>query len=484
MPWSCVYNIEDFSGSSDQERFNLARDIAYTRGGGVIFLPAGTYIFEEDLVLKEGIVIRGASPILQDAKNDSYSPRTKLIFPQYQPVQSGTGTPNKTAFKTIRTTNPDIDRNIGLINLDINRAAVTFGNNIDESQNSNIVIYGIRQNNVATPNPYVPNLEFQSPWLRFSDLLSANIKVTAKSNVLIANNRLNDNITDSFEQDNYQIQRKNGSVEVLAEGWKVPFNYTNHYGISVNRFKNGSILFEPLATPEKEKGLFRKRIIIRNNWVYHTMSVGIHASGDGLVIKDNIVLDKADKRWYTDRWGLGPPYLNDSDRIPPNITYENRAIDWSGWNVIIEGNTYQVYRHFLSNTSNQSIDGEGILIQECCGGTKVKGVSIKQNVGNSYIGLYKIPDIMNVMILGNQLLSNITDTELIYVNADTNQKPGQMHGVQINQNILNGSILIKASLGGNHNIVSNNVSKGDNAINFSSDVKLENNINFEIINLK
>ena len=180
--------------------------------------------------------------------------------------------------------------------------------------------------------------------------MTANINVIARQNVLIANNRLNNSITDTFEQPNYQILNDDGSIAILEEG--VPFSYTNHYGISVNRFKNGSILFEPLATPEKEPGLFAKGITIRDNWIYHTMSVGIHASGDGLTIKDNMIVDKANKRWYTDRRGISQPYLNNPNRISPNITYENRAIDRSGWNVTIESNNFEVYRHYLGDSGS------------------------------------------------------------------------------------------------------------------------------------
>lgn len=480
IKWSCVYNINDFEGASDQERFNNARDAAYENGGGVVYLPTGTYRFTDDLVLRSGITVRGDTPVETNAQSDEYSPPTKLVFPRYIPKLSGNGTPNDTAFMSIRSEHPESDSNMGLVHLDLNHVRIELGNDSKSEQNRNIVVFGIRNNNAAQPSSYVPNIRFQSPWLRFSNLLSANIKITARANVLVANNRLNDAITDDFDQPNYQIRDDNARITTLTDGWKVPFSYTNHYGISVNRFNNGSILFDPLASPDKEPRLLRQGIAIRDNWVYHTMSVAIHASGDSLLIKNNVVKDKAAKRWYTDRFGLERPYLNRPDKNPQSITYENRAIDWSGWNTTIEGNRYEVYRHFLSDSEDQSVDGEGILVQECCGGTKVKGASIIGNSGNSYIGIYKIPIIQGVTISQNEIRSNVTNTTSIYVNADTNKKAHRMNAVQIFGNTVEDGITAKATEGGFNNSIRDNVGQGG-VIRASCHVKLEGNVGFNAL---
>ncbi len=79
-----------------------------------------------------------------------------------------------------------------------------------------------------------------------------------------------------------------------------------------------------------------------------------------------------------------------------------------------------------------SVDGEGILIHKCCGGTKVNGVVIKHNRGNAYIGLYKVQDIHNVSIVDNQLTSDIL------VIADTNKKPYYMENVRVENNSVVG----------------------------------------------
>lgn len=478
LNWSCVYNIDDFAGTSEHQRLSRAIHRASRNGGGVVYLPAGTYQLADDLVMEEGVVIRGESSDASNAKSAEYAPPTQLNFPTYVPSFNRDGTANSTAFKQILSDSHV--SNIGLIDLDINRGAITLGsdNGFEEAHNRNVIVYGVRSNNVAEPTPYVPDITYQSPWLRFASLMATNIKVTARENVLVANNRINDAVTDEFEQPSYQIREPDGNITTLDNGTKVPFSYTNHYGISVNRFKDGSIIFEPLANPKNEPRLFRNGIIIRDNWVYHTMSVGIHASGKGLLIKDNVVLDEPDKRWYTGRFGLEPPYLNDPSRSPPNITYENRAIDWSGQGVTVEGNTFEVYRHYLGDSQDQSVDGEGILAQECCGGTQVKGARLRGNRGNSYIGIWKIPNVEDVQISENELRSNVTNTPLIYVNSDTNHQAHVMNDVRVERNMVEGDILLKASLGGRNNAILANTGLTNSQIKASCHVSVRGNLGF------
>ncbi|MGL5194814.1 MAG: glycosyl hydrolase family 28-related protein [Chroococcales cyanobacterium] len=470
IKWNCVYNIEDFNGRTIVARFNAARDAAAANGGGVVYFPAGTYSFEDSITLKNGVVLRGEIPSVNDAKNSGFNPHSKLQFPKYEPRLSGNGTPNDTAFKTITTTAGDTDSNIGLVNLDINRAAISLRGDIDTGNNQNLVIYGIRSNNVAEPDPGVPDTSFQSPWLRYSYRFAANIKVNAKANILIANNRINDNITDNYDQPGYQVKPIQGDqIITYAEGNKVPFHYGNHYGIVVNRSKSGG--FQKNANPNTEPGLFRRGITVRDNWVYHTMRVAISASGDGLVIQDNQVRDERRKQWWTHPTGLREPR--------GAVTLENRAIDWSGSNVLVEGNQYEVYRHRIGTTKYLSVDGEGILIQECCGGTEVNGAIIRNNQGNNYIGLYKIPSIKNVEIVGNRVNAELTDVELIYVNADTNNAPGVMEDVTIANNIVNGGILAKGTAGGRRNTVENNQGNNSAALTYSCHVAAKGNTGFE-----
>jgi hypothetical protein len=462
------------------------------------------------------VVIRGDTPAVNDAKSSSYNPVTKLVFPKYKPSFSGSGTPNSTAFKKILTTDLSKDSNIGVVNVDINRAAIDFSSTEysekntlavpnksevtlktspptplltkergDKAQlyrgeviavpqllrkryNQNIIVFGVRSNNVATPEPRVPE-SFQNPWQRFSHRFAANIQIQAFANVLISNNRLNDAVTDNFNQPNYIIkQLRVNSIVTYSEGEKGKFNYTDHYGISLNRFSSSK---ELPNDPNRFPDFFRKGLVIQDNWVYHTMRVAIHATGDGLIIRNNQIKDEKNKQAWIDPTGT---------KQPQNAaTFENRAIDWSGWNVTIDGNDYEVYRHKIAGGNYESIDGEGILIQECCGGTSVNGVKISNNTGNSYIGIYKVPQVKNVLITGNKILTNITNTPAIYVDADTNGSKNSMDNVKIENNTLSNGILARASNGGSDNFIEGNRSNNGD-LSSSCGIKVENNVGFAI----
>jgi hypothetical protein len=464
--WNCVYNINDFSGAAG-DRFDQAQNAAVKNGGGVIYFPAGTYNFTEDIRLEDGIVIRGEDPPITDAKSDLYSPPSKLTFPKYEPQLSGSGTPNDTAFKKILPASETGNKTIGIVNLDINRGAIALKSDIDETRAENVIIFGDRSNNVAAPDPNIPDLSFQEPWQRYSYRFATNIGVTARQNILVANNRINDNITDNYEQPGYKLlSRDKKSILTYEDGKKAVFHYGNHYGIVVNRgSKDGG--FKGAATPDTEPGLFRKGIVIRDNWVYHTMRVAIHAAGEGLIIQNNQIRDEANKQWWLDPTG--------KREATGAVTLENRGIDWSGWNVIVDGNDYQVYRHTVGETGYMSVDGEGILIQECCGGTTVNGATITNNSGNAYIGLYKTRDIENVLIENNQI-----NGSNIFVQADTNNAPFAMNDVKIINNEVGGSIIARGSSGGGNNLIRGNIGNGGNIKYSCSTVRVENNRGFEV----
>lgn len=178
------------------------------------------------------------------------------------------------------------------------------------------------------------------------------------------------------------------------------------------------------------------------------------------------------KQWWINPFGVAPPV--------ENVTYENRAIDWSGWHILIHGNHYEVYRHQLGASQTKSVDGEGILIQECCGGTTINQAVITKNLGNSYIGLYKTPHIQHVRIAHNELTANVTNTALIFVSADTNAQTNAMDNVVIEDNLLKGNIMAIASEGGQGNVIRNNTSQSDSKIKYSCHVKVTRNTGFEL----
>lgn len=464
LRWECVYNLKDFAGQTDGERLQAAQQAAIAGGGGVVYLPAGTYTLTTDLRLADQVVLRGDIPEVTDAKNENFSPPTKLEFPAYVPRFEGNGTPNDTAFKQILPQHPDRDRNQGLVFLDVNRAAIAFKGDPDTGTMANRVIFGIRSNNVAAPDAGVPDESWQPGWARFSDRFAANIRLTVAANALVANNRLNDAITDAYDQPGYLLRAADqDTIVTYADGSKVPFSYTDHYGIVVNRSKPGG--FQYARDPADEPGLFRPGIALWDNWVYKTMRVGIMASGQGLVMRGNQVLDAPQKQAWVDPTGQQQPR--------GHMTFENRAIDWSGHDVLIADNRYQVTRHQIMDSRYQSTDGEGLLAQECCGGTSVEQVTIRNNEGDAYIGIYKVPDIHDLTIIQNQVEAGNSNTPAIYVNADTNHAPHAMSAVTIAENQITGGILARASGGVTDVVIQNN--RGSGQLEASCGITVEGN---------
>jgi hypothetical protein len=156
-----------------------------------------------------------------------------------------------------------------------------------------------------------------------------------------------------------------------------------------------------------------------------------------------------------------------------------QLINWAGWNVLIQDNDFQVYRHQLKDSEFLSNDGGGIVIHACCGGTSVRQAEIVGNTGNSYIGISQVPRIRDVRIFGNKLLSNVKgDLPLIYVNADTEQKINQMQNAIVENNTVKGSLLAVASQGGRGNAIRNNSGFNVGSIKYSCHVTVSKNKGF------
>lgn len=490
LAWENVHNIVDYGGVADgnaigdgigvtdnSAAFHAAVDAAYNDGGGVVYIPAGTWYFGDDLYLQSGVVVRGATPAVTDAHSADFAPPTKLEFPRYffdPTANGGLGHPNSSAFKFIRVEDNGYASHIGMVWLDINRAGISMSADGDGTHNR--LVFGTRSNNVASPDPGIPDLErevdgvvkdFQEPWQRLCYRFTRNIHVYGQRNILVANNRCNDKHhavdlqlpgwesvdTDDFLQPGYIIQdtkrvfgTDNTAFVALEETHEPWFKYTNHYGIYV-RGSSGSVWG---AAPFENPGVFRTGVTVRDNWVYSTMRVGYHLSGWGLKVLNNTKKDLPDKVWWIHPTGLYS--------LSGAQTLENRGIDISGSRMLVEGNDLEVERHRVNAGSYLSTDGEGVLVQECCGGTTLDDIIIRNNTLDAYIGLYKMPYTRDIEVTGNTL----TDAGYIMVHADKNGSQGPVFDVLVSGNTFTNDkgILVRGSSGGNGIIIENNTLNG------------------------
>ena len=202
LNWSAMVSISDFKQTTETE-FDSALVRAFSNLGGMggtVYFPAGTYNFSEDILLPTNVILRGETPNQTDARQSDFAPPTRLIFPKYFPNFLSNGTPNSTAFKVIR--NEGDVQNCGLIYLDINRGRISLGG----SGSERILVFGIRQNNIAQPDAGVPDMTYMNGWERFSYRHTRNISVNAKRAAAVVCSRINDlqnNTINPIDDDTY-----------------------------------------------------------------------------------------------------------------------------------------------------------------------------------------------------------------------------------------------------------------------------------------
>ena len=383
--------------------------------------------------------------------------------------------------------------NTGLVDININRAIVgLYGGGWTKSLNGktysqyqpqymhrNIIMMNLRQNNAAIPDPSSPSSKQSGatadsqawPW-RFGN----NIDINVWENCAVINCRLNDSPTDNFEQPNYVLE----SGSIGGDGKKAEFNYLHHSGIDINRNKiltrgdgyyaagphgkHGLDGFKTGATPEDEPMLFRPGIEIRDNWVKTLTRVKIKAAGSGLVIDNNVCTDETGKDYYMTENGR-KLQLNNS------ATYENRGIDVSGWGVTVTNNDIYVQRGKIATGNYLSVDGEAILIQECCGGTSINDYDLSYNVLNpastGYIGFWKMRDLNNIKMNGNDMGGKFiiaqADVNGCDAAGDKTKSPCfKLNNVEIKDNFNVSSITAIGTAGGSacNNIVTGNKMSG------------------------
>ena len=459
IAWQNVVSIADYEAETvevtdnrGQTRTNYlpaivaAQDALVAGGGGVVYFPPGTYYVAGDLELEDGVVLRGAAPAdVTDARTEGFAPPSVLEFPEYVPTFTGQGTPVETAFKELTASGVS---NAGLVNLYVNRAEIGLSNS-----GRNVVVLGVRSNNAATPgfsSAYEQPESWMEPWQRFPYRFSTNVSASASENLLIANSRLNDDPTDNFEQEGYMVEWRGQTGDTFPNDAKVAlgidigppfvFDYTAHYAVQASA---GSGL------------------VIRDNWIYGTRRVKINFSGDGAVVKGNVLRDDVDKFAWVGATGKRTAWGGE--------TLENRGIDLAGYDVLIEDNDIEVYSH-ETYSGHKTTDGEGILIQEVGGNPVARGVDgliIRGNTVNQYIGIYKVGNINDLLIENNTIDSDAAKAggTVIYVNADRNNDPNySASNVRIVGNsVTAGDILLQAGQGGPGNEVSGNRTTGSDS---------------------
>lgn len=421
LAWATVFDITTYGGAGDSltdnlAAFNLARDAAFAAGGGVVYFPPGVYVFSDHIFLRQGVVLRGATPANTVAHDPSFELPSRLVFPKYEFVKAGNGTPDSTAFKTIRSMSPNTDGNLGLVYLDVNRATIYFATKfgaqryIDAAKNyigtnKNILILGIRSNNAAVirdtaivQNGLGANVPTgqQNGWQRMPNRFIGNLNIEVSENCLIANSRFNDRITDDFSQSGYKLS----SGTVVGDTAGTWFRYSDKSAIFLNTQMPDLTYWA--ADSAKAPFWFRPGNVVRDNWIYRTKRDGIQASGNGLLIKNNIVEDNPVKSLALSPTGTG---------IGQGFDYNGNRSIWirGGNNVVVEDN--RVTGHQQRSGNYASNDGEGIVADNQ--GSIINGLLVRNNdITCNWAGVYDVPMLQNILYIKNTVRPNNTSSQV------------------------------------------------------------------------
>jgi hypothetical protein len=438
IKWSNVVTVIDCQGNTLKEKFDKAQIEIAAKGGGVVYFPPGVYKFTESLYLKEGVVIRGASPDgVANARDEKYSPPTRFEFPKYVPTFEGDGTPIDTAFKGIYVRNPETTGRCGIVNIDINRGHIDFLEGIDHKCGCNRLVYGCVLRNAAVADNRIPDKKKgQHPWQRFTQRHHAAIAVRAAENILIANNRLPES-DDNFTMKGYILNNR---------AFDVVFDYDNRPGLYINSYGLGGPGGKgPNGTPKTHPWAFRKGIVIRDNFIYCTGRCAISFSGDGTICANNVIRFKDN---------VFRPTATGTSITRGSSTNDNRAVQMRGWRWTVEGNDYLVYRNWAADKAYKINDGEGLMHEDHVN-SSVLDSKLINNKGNSYISIYKTGGINGLLVKGNDIRTS-GGISAIYVVANRNSGPYECKNVTIIDNITAGSGIMIAGEPAENNVIKDN----------------------------
>ncbi|HOX02115.1 MAG TPA: hypothetical protein P5555_07105 [Candidatus Paceibacterota bacterium] len=414
LRWDLVADITRMPGHGDfwDERLEQAQQRIGAQGGGVVFFPAGEYRFRGDIRLRDGIILRGAEPPEGAAAlDDSFSPPSRLEFPKYAPLFTGSGAPVEGAFRGIVLEDPAAAANCGVVHLALNRGYIALGEGPDHRCGANRLVYGCTLRNAAGVMAEVPSAQSSQPaWLRYTHKFRSAIRVHASENALVANNRIPRSGDDNFVMREYPLldRRK----EIVR--FDVEFDYDNRPGIYVNHHCIGGAGGSgDDGTPETHPWGFRKGAVICGNYVFNTGRCAIGFSGDGVICRGNVI------RFAR---GLVRPTVTGVHCSYGSSTNDNRALEMRGWRWIVEDNDYEVFSNLCSDKVYRINDGEGLMHEDHCNST-ILDSRLVRNRGNSYLSLFHVGQIDGLHVEGNDISTpgNISD---IYVCAPRHKKPG------------------------------------------------------------
>jgi hypothetical protein len=438
LPWATVRDVTAEKGTSWDDKFQSAFD-ALAKTGGVVYVPPGTYELKQTLKLPSGVLLRGATPRQTDARKDDFAPTSRLVFPRFVPRFSGEGTPIDSAFKGIHLAHPGKASDTGVVYLHLERGHIRFDDAGDAAHTAGarLFVVGCLLRHAAVADPRIPDASVMQPaWLRYTDRHHAAIHVRG-SDLLIAGNRVPKSGEENFTMKEYPVRA--GKMRVVLD--EVVFDYDNRPGLYVNDYGlGGAGASGPDGTPETHPWGFRKGIIIRDNYLYHTGRCAIAFAGDGVLCQGNVI------RFAPDVYR---PTATGRDRTTGASTNDNRAVQMRGWRWVVKDNDYEVHRNIAADRKYRINDGEGLMHEDHVNST-VKDSILEGNRGNTYISIYKTAGIDGLIVRNNTIADGIM------VVADRNKSRHECKKVLVEKNVTAGGPITLAGEPSSGNIIRGN----------------------------
>ncbi len=234
LRWDQVLDLTSVAGAGEfwDTRLDAAQATLAAKGGGVVFFPPGTYRFKDDIKLRSGIVLRGAEPVgATSARDEMFSPPSKILFPRYTPSFTGSGTPKETAFKGIVLTEPATAADCGVVYLDLDNGHINLPETEEHQCGARRLVLGCVVRNAAGIMAEVPSAKDNQPgWLRFTHKFRSAIRVHASEHGLIANCRIPKSGEANFVMKDFPLEDR---AKKLVP-FDVLFDYDNRPGIYLN----------------------------------------------------------------------------------------------------------------------------------------------------------------------------------------------------------------------------------------------------------
>ena len=373
LSWSAVTLSTEVDGLVksqnviDSLKLSQTLDKISKQKGGVLLFPKGTYFVNHNIVLPEGVIISGEVAQQTDGSNTIL---TKFEFPKYIIKNSPQAQYNVQSrvyeSSEVRkiSLSPNSKGNVGIVNLDINRGLIDL-QGTGSQVIKNILILNIIQNNVAVADARVPSTYQKANYKEYQRWVQKdvpNLRIIAEKNVIVANCRFNEKITDNIPQMEYLT-----NDGIVFDAFEATYKFTDHTGIIIELSKtdkNSEIIGNYIRVTEgntliQTKGISiddklndvsfikEKQNLVKDGLYAKDASYAIFQQANSRILKDTFLSkfgDTLDYSFVTPKAGIAKgkyPLVVFLETGSPQNAQNGDQLKQFPWQVTDEGNAQQ-----------------------------------------------------------------------------------------------------------------------------------------------